>query len=94
MKLSVELSPDGALRCWYPDGSAVAGYYVDIPPTKGGLELLIDILSRREKPERHTTGMRSQPTQYDIEKLKKEFVKKPKMLDGVNLTELGKDIEI
>lgn len=95
MKVSVELSPHGELRCWFPDGSAVAGYHVDIPPTKGGLELLLDILTRRTD-KRQTTGMVGQPTQFDIEQAVKEFKKKPKpaIVDGVNITDLAGEIEL
>ena len=93
MKVELELSPHGELRCWFPSDSVVAGYHVDIPPTIGGMELLVDILTRRASAKQ-TTGMRGQPTQFDIEEAVKKFQKKPKMLDGVNITELGKDIEI
>lgn len=93
MKVEVELSPYGELRCWFPSDSPVAGYHVDIPPTQGGLELLIDVLTRRTQA-RQTTGMKGQPTQFDIEKAVKEFQKKPKILDGVNISEIAEEIEI
>ena len=93
MKVEVELSPHGELRCWFPTDSVVAGYHVDIPPTQGGLELLLDILTRRTQAKQ-TTGMKGQPTQWDIEQEIKKFQKKPKIVEGIDTTALADELGI
>lgn len=93
MKLELELSPDGQLRCWYPSDTPLAGYKVDIPASVGGLELLIDILQRRMEGKKKT-GMKGQPTQWDIEEKIKELKKKPKIVDGLNVAELTEGLDL
>jgi len=96
MKCEIELSPHGELRCWFPPGSAAPGHHVDIPPTTGGLQLLVDILTRRERGERKI-GTLGAPTQWDIEKEVKAFKGKkpaPKVVEGIDVTALAEELDI
>jgi hypothetical protein len=93
MKLELELSPDGELRCWYPSNTPLAGYKVDIPASVGGLELLLDILARRMEGKVKTASP-GQPTQWEIEAKIKELKKKPKIVQGIDITQLGEEFDL
>lgn len=92
MKLFIELSPHGELRLHFPDSTILAGFSVDIPPTIGGLELLIDTLQRHYEGYRKI-GQSGAPTQYQINKMIEEHKKKPKkLMEGVDVSGLDEEL--
>jgi predicted NUDIX family phosphoesterase len=93
MKCEIELSPHGELRLHFPYETGLSGHHIDIPPTKGGLELLIETLQRHVKGEKRIAEQGA-PTQWQVNKMMKEHEKKPKKKLGVDVSGLAEELDL